>query len=123
MVSDHQRNAASFPGCIERSLNLFTQALLLVAPRKKMLFMFMGPILENLFLRTNSLESERLAVMDRSITVYMVATVHAKILVSVHGFNMQVSPVPAVFQVDTVVVSKNVPFCADQVAVNFMVGW
>ena len=112
MVSDHQRNASrlfpvllrlqtSFPRCIKRSLDLFIQVLLVVTPRKKMLFEFAGPILKNLFLRTNTSESERLAIGDGSFTVNGVATLHAKILVFVCGFNMQVGPNTAIFQVDS----------------------
>ena len=74
--------------------------LLIVALQKKILFKFAGPILENLFLRTNMLELEHLAVRDKSFRVYKVATVHVKMLVSVCGFNVQVSPDPAIFQVD-----------------------
>ena len=68
-----------------------------------MLFKPAGPNLKNLFLQTNSSESERLAVRDGSFTVYKVATVDVKNLVSVCGFNMQVSPDPAIFQVDSCV--------------------
>ena len=112
MVSDHQRNTSrlfpillrlqtSFPRCVKRSLNLFIQVLLIVASRKKMLFKFAGSILKNLFLRANASESERLAIRDGSFTVNGVATIHAKILMFVRGFDMQVSPDPAVFQVDS----------------------
>ena len=66
-----------------------------------MLFEFAGSILKNLFLRANASESERLAIKDRSFTVSGVANIHAKILVFVRGFNMQVSPDSAVFQVDS----------------------
>ena len=110
MVGDHQRNAsrlfpvllwlqASFPRCVKRSLNLFIQVLLIVAPRKKMLFHFAGPILKDLFLRTNTSESERLAVWNGSFAVFGVAALHAKVLVFVRGFDMQVRLNPAVFQV------------------------
>ena len=110
MVSDHQRNTsrlfpvlfrlqASFPRCIKRSLNLFVQVLLFVAPRKKVLFQFAGPILKNLFLRANTSKSERLAVRNGSFAVFRVAAIHAKVLVFVRGFDMQVRLNPAVIQV------------------------
>ena len=44
-------------------------------------------------------ESECLAIRDRTFTVCGVATIHVKTLVFVCGFNMQVSPNPAVLQV------------------------
>ena len=62
-----------------------------------MLFKFMGPLFKILFLRANASESERLAERDGSFTVYRVATIHAKILVFVHGFIMQVGLDSAVF--------------------------
>ena len=64
-----------------------------------MLFEFVGPILQNLFIRANKSESERLATEYRSFIVCEVATIHAKILVFVRGFNMQVNPDPTVFQI------------------------
>ena len=110
MVSDHQRNASrhfpvlvqlqtSFPRYVKRLLNLFSQVLLIVTPRKKVWFQFAGPILKNLFLQTNMSESERLAVRNESFTVFGVAAIHANVLVFVHGFDMQVSLNPAVVQV------------------------
>ena len=57
MVSEHQRNTsrlfpvllwlqASFPKYVKRSLNLFGQVVLFVAPRKKVLLQFVGSILK-----------------------------------------------------------------------------
>ena len=71
---------------------------------KKVLFIkFVGPIPKNLFLQTNISESERLAVGNGSFAVYGEATIHAKVLAFVRGFNMQVSPDPAVIQVGSCV--------------------
>ena len=60
-----------------------------------------GPILRSLLPQTNSSESECLAVRDRSLRVHREASVHAKILVSVRGFDMQVNSDSAVFYVDS----------------------
>ena len=74
--------------------------LLIVTPQKKVLFKFARPIPKNLFLQTNTSELERLALGDGSVAVYRVTTIHPKVLVFVCGFNMQVSPDLAVFEVD-----------------------
>ena len=79
---------------------MFIQVLLIVTPRKKMLFEFAGPILETLFLRANVSESEHLAIGNGSFAVHGVATIHAEILVLVRGFDVQISRDPAFFQVD-----------------------
>ena len=72
----------------------------IVTPQRKVLFKFLGPIPKSLFLRTNTSELERLAVANGGFAVYGVATIHVKVVVFVCGFNMQVSPDPAVIQVD-----------------------
>ena len=54
-----------------------------------------------LFLQSNVSESERFVIGDRSFAVKRMATIHAKVLVFVRGFNIiQVSFNPAVFQVE-----------------------
>ena len=108
MISDHQRDTsrlvpvpfrlqASFPRCIEHSLDLFIQVLLVISPCKKVMFEFTGSVFKVLFLRANASEAERLAKRNGSLTVYRVATVHAKVLVFVRGLNMQVRLDSAVF--------------------------
>ena len=69
-------------------------------PNKKLFFKFVTPIPKNLFLRTDTLESERLAVEDGRFVVYGVATIHAMVLVFVRGFNMQVCLDQAAFHVN-----------------------
>ena len=115
MVGDHQRYTcrfflvllqlqARFPRYIKYSQNLFIQVLLIVTLQKKVLFTFAGRIPKNLFLQTNTSESERLAIGNGSFAVYGVENIHAKVVVFVRGFNMQVcNPDPAVIQVDSCV--------------------
>ena len=54
---------------------------------------------KDLFLRTNTSESERLAVCNGSFTVFGVTTIHAKVLMFVRGFDTQVRLNPVVVQV------------------------
>ena len=87
-----------------------------------MLFQFEGPILKNLLLRTNPSKSELLAVQNGSFAVFSIAVIHAKVLVFVGGFDMQVRLNPAVVQVYGRVQERYF-FSGDHVAVNLMVGW
>ena len=75
MVSDHQRNTSrflpvllwlqtSFPGCIKHSLDLFIQVLLIVAPWKKMLFEFVGPMHNKLCTRQYGVNGTLLHKLD-----------------------------------------------------------
>ena len=71
----------------------------LCSPAKKVFFQFTGSIFKNLFFRTNTSESECLAVWIGSFTAFGVAVIHAKVQVFVRGFNMQVRLNPAVIKV------------------------